>query len=384
MLLIVDNFTKYAQAYATRNKTARTAAEKIYNEFIPRFSFPAHDQGGEFENKLIHNLERLSGVSSSRTTPYHPQGNGQVERMNRTLLSMLRTLPEDKKANWKDSLSKLIHACNCTRHETTGFSPFYLMFGRSPRLQIDLLFDLDNSPQQGDYQDYVRTWQAGMKQAYDIASRNATKSLARSKAYYDKKASAAVLRAGDRVLDRNLSERGGPGKLRSYWEEQIYIVDEHISDSPVYRVKPEHSRGKQRVLNRNLLLPCDALPLPNRPRNLPRSPQLRSHLTPQPENTGESSDDEYQMDTPCHPAPHDMATPEEVILDIPVMYPQDQLNSEGYTDGSDTHFSLQSDPHADTRDPPAPNSGDQGSPDIDHAVSDISDSEDHPVAATRP
>ncbi|PFX31656.1 Retrovirus-related Pol polyprotein [Stylophora pistillata] len=224
VLLIVDNFTKYAQAYATRNKTARMAAEKIYNEFIPRFGFPArlhHDQGGEFDNKLFHNLERFSGVSSSRTTPYHPQGNGQVECMNCTLLSMLRTLPEEKKANCKDSLNKLIHAYNCTRHETAGFSPIYLMFGRSPRLPIDLLFGLHDSLHHGDYPEYVKTWQASMKQAYAIASRNTTKSSTRSKAYYDKKASAAVLRPGDRVLVRNLSERGGPGLLRSYWEEEI-------------------------------------------------------------------------------------------------------------------------------------------------------------------
>ncbi|XP_022809338.1 uncharacterized protein LOC111346315 [Stylophora pistillata] len=155
-----ERVAKLAQAYATRNKTARTAAEKIYNEFIPRFGFPAqihHDQGGEFHNKLFHNLEHLSGVSSSQTTPYHPQGNSQVERMNHTLLSMLRTLPEEKKANWKDSLNKLIPAYNYRRHETNGFSSFYLMFRHSPRLLIDLLFDLDDSLHHGDYPDYVKT-----------------------------------------------------------------------------------------------------------------------------------------------------------------------------------------------------------------------------------
>ena len=79
-----------------------------------------------------------------------------------------------------------------------------------------------------------------------------------------------------------------------------------------------------------------------------------------------------------------MASPEEVILHIPVMHPQDQFVSKGYTDGSDTHFSEQSDPQADTRGSPASNSGDQDSLHVDHAVSDKSDSEDHPGAVTRP
>ena len=68
LLLIVDHFTIYAQAYATRNKTALTAAEKLYNEFILRFGFSArihYDQGGEFETKLFHHLARMSGVTSS-------------------------------------------------------------------------------------------------------------------------------------------------------------------------------------------------------------------------------------------------------------------------------------------------------------------------------
>ena len=238
-------------------------AEKVSNDFVPRFGFPSrihNEQGGEFENNLFRQLHKLSGASKSRTSPYHPQGNGQVERMNRTLLSMLRTLPDLKKRKWDESLNKMIHAYNCTKHEATGYAPYYLMFGRTPRLHIDLVFDLNCA--KGDYNTYVQNWQQDMKEAYQIAQQNAKKTTERAREYYNKRVSGGVLQPGDRALVRNLTERGGPGKLRSHWKDVIHVVVDRMGvQSPVYKVKPESGGGHIRVLHRNLLLPCDALEL---------------------------------------------------------------------------------------------------------------------------
>ena len=106
ILVIVAHFNRFSQAYPTKNKSSTTAAERLYNDFVLRFGFPAkilHDQGKKLENNLFHQLEKLTGVQRLQTTPYHPQSNGKGERFNRTLFSMLRTLPEDRKSKWKDS-----------------------------------------------------------------------------------------------------------------------------------------------------------------------------------------------------------------------------------------------------------------------------------------
>ena len=85
----------------------------------------------------------------------------------------------------------------------------------------------------------------------------------------------------------NLSERGAPGKLLLHWEEQIHVIEECTSISSVYQVKPKHGHGKQRILHRNLLLPCDALPLPRQMTVMSNTTQLLSRALPQPQNPGE-------------------------------------------------------------------------------------------------
>ena len=217
--------------------------------------------GGQFENRLFKRLEELSGVMHSRATPYHPQGNGLVERMNHTLLNMPRTLPETCKSSWKDHVNKLIHAYNCTVRESTVYSPFFLLFGRSPQLPIDAIFDLQPEAGVRTHAEYVTKWKTAMQEAYSLTSKSAMKSAIRGKSNYDRRVRSSALQVRDRVLVRNLTPRGGPGKPRAFWEDEIHVVIARKGEgSPLYDVRQESGQGRIRTLQRKLLLPWDQLP----------------------------------------------------------------------------------------------------------------------------
>ena len=179
---------------------------------------------------------------------------------------MLRTLPEKKKSHWADVLNKVTHAHNCTKHSSREYSPFSLLYGRHPRLPIDLINKTEQSrisTKRTDHSDFVKRWKAAMKEAYQIASDRSTGSQARSKNTYDRRIQSSVLQENDRVLVNNLSECGGPGKLRAYWESDVHRVVKRMGEnSPVYEVVSErNSKSKTRVLQRNLLVLCNNLPV---------------------------------------------------------------------------------------------------------------------------
>ena len=129
-----------------RNQTAQTTARCLWESFIQHYSFPSRihsDQGRNFESTVIRELCKMAGIKKSRTTPAHAAGNGQCERLNSTWLGMLGTLNDEQKVNWKNYAAPLVHAYNATRHESTNYSPHFLMFGWHPRLSIDAFLGVD-------------------------------------------------------------------------------------------------------------------------------------------------------------------------------------------------------------------------------------------------
>ncbi|KAK3726814.1 hypothetical protein QZH41_019605 [Actinostola sp. cb2023] len=247
ILVITDHFTRYAQAIPTLNQTAKTTANAIFNKFVVHYGFPARlhsDQGRNFESQTIQQLCRIARTSRTRTTPYHPMGNGMCERFNRTLLHMLGTLGKEQKANWKDFVAPVVHAYNATKHESTGVSPFYLMFGRHPRLAIDVQFGHDpNGFPRKKHSVFVDDLRKRLDYAYKLAKVKAKSSAERQKKTYDgRKPTSNKLSPGDKVLVKNVTPKG---KLDNFWEDDIYIVVAKLNEEiPVYQIQREDGKGR--------------------------------------------------------------------------------------------------------------------------------------------
>ena len=175
---------------------------------------------------------------------------------------MLKTLEETQKKSWKDHVQKLVYAYCCTKHSTTVYAPYFLLFGRKPRLPIDLILEPTHKTPQQTHSKFVDDWRNQMSQAYKIASINSSCKKHKDIARHDNKGPlTAVLEKDDKVFIRNLPERGGTGKMRFFWEDKVHVVIGNLnSENITYKVQPESdSNGKIRTLHRNMLLSCDNL-----------------------------------------------------------------------------------------------------------------------------
>ena len=143
VLVITDHFMRYSMAFVTKDQKAKTVTRILYERFISVFGAPAKllsDRGANFTSALVEELCSAFGIQKCRTTAYHAQCNGQVERFHQTLFRMIGKLSTDKKAQWELHLPELLQAYNSTQSTVMGYSPHYLMFGRRPRLPVDFFF----------------------------------------------------------------------------------------------------------------------------------------------------------------------------------------------------------------------------------------------------
>ena len=204
VLVLQDHFSKYIVAYVVKDQTACTATDTLRIGYFRLFGTPAYvvsDQGKAFTGHVIMHLFELYGVQKLRTSPYHAQTNGQVERMNQTIIHMISKLEEDKKACWSKHLPELLMAYNATCFTVTGYSPYYLLFGRRPRIPVDYLFPtLRDSPHQTKMEVSVVAMQKRLKEAFAVARHLTSEEVAKQCRYYDRKAGAVALQPGDVVM----------------------------------------------------------------------------------------------------------------------------------------------------------------------------------------
>ena len=242
VLVITDHFSGFAAAVKSSSESAHQTAKLFLDNWCCVYGFPdtiLTDQGRNFESRMIREMCQLLKIRKLRTTPYHPQSNGQVERFNSTLLSMIGTLEREKKTRWPQLLKLLTLCYNGSRHRVTGVSPHFLMFGWEPRLPIDWELGL---PMPGSWLpgsskvDFVNRLRKQLQWASRVAQRARHLEKIRSTERYDSRVKGASLSVGDLCLVR-VTQFNTKYKVADRWSEDMYEVIERKSPL-VYVVRP--------------------------------------------------------------------------------------------------------------------------------------------------
>ena len=173
---------------------------------------------------------------------------------------MLGTLPNHAKKNWQEWLTTLTHAYNCTVSPVTGFSPHFLMFGRNPKLPLDIDLRIPTIEQElTSQQNCAQKLYSRLQWAYQRAQENNKKESEHYKKYYDQRAKCMELRPDDLVRVR-IKALTGDHKIADQWESTPNQVINQLDGQPVFKVRAITTASDEdtRVLHRNMLLPIKA------------------------------------------------------------------------------------------------------------------------------
>ena len=225
---MIDYFTKWAEVIPIRNERADTIAKAFFDEWVSRYGVPHtihHDQGRNFESKLLDKLCQLLDADQTRTSPYRPQCNGQTERIHRTLNEMLRCVLAKDDDDWDDKLPACLLAYRSSVQATTGFSPHFMTMGREMVLPLDLVYG-----QKQDEPSYnvVSKIQHDTANAYEVARERMKLQQERQKRYYDSNCKRKTIKVGQLVMTfvppASQDNQSRKPKLRMRWQGPVQVV----------------------------------------------------------------------------------------------------------------------------------------------------------------
>ena len=178
-------------------------ASKLVEEWISRYGWVQtlhSNEGRDFESDTFQSLMKILGIQKTRTTPYHPQSDGLVERLNRTLKNMLSKLVNESQDDWDSLIPQTLMAYRTATQSSTGITPYRMMFGREARLPVDLLMDDDPPNEQRQIPtEYLKEQTSKLRQAYGMARKSARVATRRYRDYYDARTSGDTYQIGDKV-----------------------------------------------------------------------------------------------------------------------------------------------------------------------------------------
>jgi transposase InsO family protein len=235
ILTIVDSFTKYAEAIPLRNIETITIAEALISCWITHHGVPLSiltDRGSQFESALFQDLCLMLGVRKLRTTAYKSSTNGAVERFHKTLNSMLAKVVDDDQRDWDRHIPAVMAAYRSSKHDSTGFSPNFLVFGRELCMPIDVV--MGAPPEHSENSETIDQWVNNkvsyIRRAYEQARHQLGVVAERNKELFDRRVKQKSFKVGDWVWVYRPKRRRHCSPKWSRWFEGPYLIERALSD----------------------------------------------------------------------------------------------------------------------------------------------------------
>ena len=257
ILVAVDYFTRWTEAYPLRDIHAQTIVRALVDNWVSRFGAPVRfhsDQGRQFEATIFSEMCRLLGITKTRSSPYHPQGNGRVERVNRTLKESLRATVASKPLDWDLYLPLVLLSYRSSVHSSTGFTPARMLFGQELRLPVDIVFGFPEVRTPVSPVEYVVNLDRSLR-AVHTAARSFDSSAHRvQKEWYDKQAHGSAFPDGSYVWLLDTAIPKGSSKAFHWpWKGPYKVLS---SSGPVFHLETATGPVKRTRVHFNRLKAC--------------------------------------------------------------------------------------------------------------------------------